>query len=105
MKIVLIITAKSRPAYFRETLISWALADGVNDLDDVVVALGRSPKEMEQRALIKEVVPGARVWLDSDRAAASPGMHRAIAEATSRIFRALKPEFVILAEEDCIVSS
>ncbi len=105
MKIALLITACKRPYYLKPTLTSWALADDANDLDGVVIALGRSPKEMEQRELIKELVPGARTWLDSDRAAASNGMHRAIAESASRIFRALKPDFLIFGEEDVVVSS
>lgn len=106
MKMALMITARSRPHYFKETLTSWALADDVNTLlSDVVIALGRSPLEIEQRALIKEIVPGARIWLDSDRAAASNGMHRAIAECASRVFTALRPDFLIFGEEDVVVSS
>ena len=106
MKIALMITAKSRPQYFRQTLTSWALTDGANTiLSDVVIALGRSSREMEQRKLVKEIVPGARLWLDSDRAAASNGMHRAIAEGATRVFAALKPDFLIFGEEDVVVSS
>ncbi len=105
MKMALLITACKRPYYLKETLTSWALADDVNSLDSVVVALGRSDKEMEQRELIRQICPGARTWLDSDRAAMSRGMHRAISEAASRIFRALRPNFLIFAEEDEVVSS
>lgn len=106
MKLSLLMMAKSRPYYLQSTLTSWALADGANEiLSDVVVALGRSPREMDQRNVVKQIVPGARIWLDSDRANASNGVGRAMGEAADRIFIALKPDFLIITEEDIVVSS
>jgi hypothetical protein len=105
LKTALMITAKNRPQYFRQTLTSWALAEDVNILDDLVIALGRSSVELQQRTLVKEIAPGARIWLDSDRAAMSNGMHRAIGETASRVFAALKSDFLIFGEEDVVVSS
>lgn len=105
MRIGLMLTACKRPYYLRPVLQSWSQADGANDLCGMAVALGRSAKEAEQITLIRQVAPGAHIWLDSPQAAASNGMHRAIAEAATRAFREFTADFMILSEEDLQVSS
>ena len=105
MRIGLMLTACKRPYYLEPVLHSWAGAEGANELCGMAVALGQSPQEPEQLALIRSMAPGAHVWPDSPQAAASNGMHRAIAEATSRAFREFNADFMILSEEDLQVSS
>ena len=104
-RIALMITALKRPYYLEPVLRSWAQADGANELCGMAVALGRSPQESQQLALIRSLAPGAHVYPDSPQAAASNGMHRAIAEAASRAFGEFNADFMILSEEDLQVSS
>lgn len=105
MRVGLMLTACKRPYYAEPVLRSWAAADGANDLCGMAVALGRSPKEAGMLSLIRGLAPGAHIYLDSPQAAASNGMHRAIAEATTRAFREFDADFMILSEEDLQVSS
>jgi FkbM family methyltransferase len=99
------LTACKRPAYLEQSLTSWAQADGAEGLSSLAIALGQSPRESEQIALVRSVAPGAHIWLDSPAAASSNGMHRAIAEAATRAFTELQADFLILSEEDVVVSS
>ena len=97
-------TACRRPYYLERSLASWAQADGISSLAGFAVALGRSDREEKEREVIGAAGLDARVWPDSDEAAAATGMHRAIAEAARRAFTELPVAFVILTEEDVVVS-
>ena len=101
-------TACSRPGYLRASMASWASARHISEISEFLVALGRSEMEDEQRHVIAEMcgrgVPAMMVLPDSDAAAASRGMHRAIAEAATWTFEAVKPQFLVFTEEDVVVS-
>jgi hypothetical protein len=107
--VVLVMTAWRRPDYLERTLASWATARGVGRLGGLVVALGPSPAEDQQREAVKLAPLGLddkiTVREDSAAAAASPGMHRALGEALTWVRDELRPRAVICAEEDIIVSS
>lgn len=105
----LLLSAWRRPAYFRQTLASWAAAPGLAELGHVTIALGRSPREDEQVQVIEEFARQAAVpvnirW-DSAAAVVSPSVHRALGEAIDSEF-STNPwlEFLICGEEDVIVS-
>jgi hypothetical protein len=102
------VTACSRPQYFRRTLDSWAAARNISEVDSFTVALGRSAAKGEQAGLVDEFSQkiGFNAWIleDSPVAAASHGMHRAIAEAVSFVFAGTTAEFVVAGEEDVVVS-
>ena len=105
----LLISAWTRPLYLKRVLASWAQVPEVKDLRTVTVALGRSNRASEQMAVIaaaqEELGREITVRADSDLAARSPGMHRALGEAASAAF-ADDPdlEFLVCSEEDVVVS-
>ena len=107
--VVLVMTAWRRPDYLERTLASWATARGVGRLGGLVVALGPSDVEEQQREAVKLAPLGLAekitVLPDSAAAVASPGMHRALGEALTHVRDELRPRAVICAEEDIIVSS
>ena len=107
--VVLVMTAWRRPDYLEKTLASWATARGVGRLGGLVVALGPSDVEDQQREAIGLAPLGLDdkiiIRADSPAAAAAPGMHRALGEALAWVRGELKPRAVICAEEDIIVSS
>lgn len=98
--VTLIVPAWKRPLYLRRALDSWTAARGFCELRSVAVALAPSPvgEEMEKAAF------GAWIWPDSERAQAAPGPHTAVAEAVNRAFGDPGCEFVIVSEDDQIVS-
>jgi hypothetical protein len=107
-----IVTARSRPGYLRETLASWQAARGLDRLHSFTFALGYDPDAwMAQCRVIDEFRHasglGGRVRLkvDSDAARRSNGMHRAIAEAANHVLADPAVEFVIFGEEDIAVSA
>jgi hypothetical protein len=109
-EVVLLCSARTRPAYLERTLASWARVRGVGRLGGLVLALGPSDREAEQREIIRH---GAHamgldgrliIKADSEAAVAAPGMHRPLGEALTFVRDALKPAAVICAEEDIIVS-
>jgi hypothetical protein len=107
--VVLVCTAWRRPEYLEKTLASWATARGVGRLGGLVVALGPSAVEEQQREIIRLAPVGLDhltvVLDDSEAARNSPGMHRALGEALTWVRDELKPKAIICAEEDIIVSS
>lgn len=104
---VLVITAWKRPEYLRTTLAFWQAA-GPQQLQEVVIALGRSHRHDDMLDVIAdaEVSFGKRIHVmgDSEEAWRSPGMHRALGEAIDAAFRQLDARWVLLGEEDVIVS-
>lgn len=106
--VVLLTSAWRRPAYFEQTLQSWARVRGIGQIGQWVVALGPSDVETQQRELIARYgdLMGADVTIlpDSAAAQASPGMHRALGEALTWIQAELAPAAVIFSEEDGEVS-
>jgi hypothetical protein len=105
---VLVITAWRRPEYLRQTLLSWAEADGSGQLGSVCVALGRSHLHDDMTAVITEMEDyfhrTIAVFRDSPEAVQSPGMHRALGEAIDTVFRTYRPSWVLCGEEDVVVS-
>lgn len=104
------ITAWRRPYYLEPALLSWAKADGIGDIARVVIALGPTDKYSQQVALIERLRPrfacDVDIVMQSPEAVKSNGVHRAIAEAITRIFaRDEDTGFVIASEEDVVVSS
>lgn len=104
---VLVITAWKRPEYLRTTLAFWQAA-GPHQLREVAVALGRSHRHDDMMDVITEAERsfGKRIHVipDSSRAERSPGMHRALGEAIDTAFGQLDAKWVLLGEEDVIVS-
>jgi hypothetical protein len=105
----LLITGWRRPRYLKRTLASWAQVPGIQDLRTVTIALGRSERADDQRAVIAQAAGAMgreiQVRPDSDRAAASPGMHRALGEAIAAVFKDDPGlEFLVCGEEDIIVA-
>lgn len=104
----LMVTAFKRPDYLERVLDSW-IAAGAAGLRRIVVALGQSPAEDQQRQVIaaaaQKMGRDVDVIMDSPACAEMWGPHRAIAEAASQIF-AGDPGcgFLILSEEDIAVS-
>lgn len=105
----LVVTAWRRPDYLQRTFLSWAVADRVNELRMVAVALGPSHRFDDQMDVIREAEGrlGRKIVVipDSPEAQASPGMHRALGEAIDRVFGNFAPEWVLCGEEDVVVSS
>lgn len=102
--IAVVVTAKSRPKYLEQTLRSWELVRGAEGVHTFLLALGRSPHQNVQIILAADSTLRVRVRLDSQRADASPGMHRAIGEAIDSVLEAPGVNFVVLGEEDVVVS-
>jgi hypothetical protein len=107
-----IVTALKRPDYLRQTLTSWQQARGISDVRSFTLALGRDPDSLMSQAIVfGEFIDAAglkgraRVKMDSDAAARSRGMHRAIGEAGNHVFADPAVEFAVFSEEDVIVSS
>jgi hypothetical protein len=108
-----IVMAWRRPYYLRETLASWAAADGIEEIRSFVIGLGEHPRKDENLQVIAEAeqAMGLPIWIveDSERAKTSPAMHRPMGEACNTVW-ADKAEgvpdagWVILSEEDNIVS-
>ena len=120
--VVLVCSAWRRPEYLTRTLASWATARGVGKLGAFLVALGHSDKAAEQIEVAKHGAAAMGlddrllICPDSDAAAASPGMHRALGEALQTARNLILPNghpgsagtparAVICAEEDITVSS
>ncbi len=102
--IAVVVTAKSRPKYLDQVLRSWELARGAKDVSTFTVALGRSDMTNGMIRLIGGSSVRARIRLDSQEADASPGMHRAIGEAVDSVLQDPRVNFVVLGEEDVLVS-
>lgn len=103
--IAVVVTAKSRPKYLERVLRSWENVRGAEKVHTFLLALGRSEHQSVQIALAHDSTLRVRVRLDSSRAHASPGMHRAIGEAIDSVLEAPGVEFVVLGEEDVVMSS
>ena len=111
--VAIVCTAHRRPHYLRETLASWQAARGIGDIHSFTLALGDpgGDKFMPQLAVWdsfrKATGLGSRgrVKVDSAAAQAARGMHRAIAEAADHVLKDPSVEFLILGEEDLVVSS
>jgi hypothetical protein len=108
-----IVMAWRRPYYLKQTLASWAAADGIKDIRSFIVGLGEHPRKGENLAVIAEAeqAMGRPIWIleDSDRAKASPAMHRPMAEACnaawgSHVEGVPDAGWVILSEEDNTVA-
>jgi len=102
--VAVVVTAKSRPDYLERTLRSWEQVRGVESVHTFLLALGRGPMQSTQMGLASDSSLRIRIRLDSSRADASPGMHRAIGEAIDSVLDAPGVNFVILSEEDVVVS-
>jgi hypothetical protein len=114
--VVLVCSAWRRPAYLTRTLDSWKRVRGVGLLGGLVVALGPSDAEEQQRDIIGLASRAmgldgrVKVLPDSAAAQASPGMHRALGEALAHVQAVMAGDSsrpakaVICAEEDITVS-
>jgi hypothetical protein len=111
--VAVIVMAWRRPYYLKETLASWAAADGIQEIRSFIVGLGDHPRKDENLQVIAEAeqAMGRPIWIlpDSDRAKASPAMHRPMGEACNAAWRDRAPGapdtgWVILSEEDNTVS-
>jgi hypothetical protein len=104
----LLITARRRPDYLRETLLSWSECPEISRLSRIVIALGQSHRWDDQLDVIARA--GERmgreieVLRDSQAAYESPGMHRALGEGIDKVFERGAPGFLICGEEDVVVS-
>lgn len=102
------VTACSRPDYLRRTLESWGAARNISEISDFVIALGRSDRSGEQIDVAAQLSNytgfGIRILEDSEAAAASHGMHRAVAEGITEVFDEPSVQFVVAGEEDVVVS-
>ena len=103
------LTAWRRPHYLRPVLESWAAADGIGDVECLMIALGRTDRYEQQLDLIEEMRPKFGCPLvvaeQSERAHAAPGPPTAIAEAITALFADPAIDFVVAGEEDVAVSS
>jgi hypothetical protein len=103
------ITAWRRPYYLEPVLMSWSRATGIGNLTRFIVALGNTDRVGAQAALIERMRPQfpcpVEVRMQSPRAVASNGPHRAIAEAASAAFADGDTDFLVFGEEDVAVSS
>ena len=111
--IAIVNTAYRRPHYLRETLASWQAARGISDIHSFTLALGDPGGDhfMAQLAVWESFRTASglgcergKVKVDSAAARASRGMHRAIAEAADHVLKDPAVEFLILGEEDLVVS-
>lgn len=103
--VAVIVTAKSRPDYLERVLRSWENVRGSEQVHTFLLALGRGPMQSVQMGQVNDSSLRIRIRLDSHRADASPGMHRAIGEAIDSALGAPGVQFVVLGEEDVVVSS
>src|SRR5580692_11020772 len=103
-----IVMAWRRPYYLRETLMSWAAADGIKDIRRFAIGLGPHPREGENRQVIAEAQEAMgrhiEIWPDSPQAQASPAMHRPMGEACNYAWTDPEVGWVILGEDDSPVS-
>lgn len=99
----LIIPAWRRPDYLKAVLASWHEVRGAHELRKVIIALGRGHEAAMQEVISASPLP-APVLKDSDRAHAVHGPHSAIGEAIVHAFADEGCGFVIVSDEDCIVS-
>lgn len=102
--IAVVVTAKSRPKYLDQVLRSWELVRGAGNVRTFTVALGRSDMVKVQIDLIENSTLRTHIRLDSKEAERSPGMHRAIGEAIDAVLQDPQVNFVVLGEEDVVVS-
>ena len=109
-----IVMAWRRPYYLRETLASWAAADGIKEIRSFVIGLGDHPRKGENLQVIAEAeqAMGRPIWILEDspqsRGRAS-AMHRPMGEACDMVWAdhaegAPDAGWVILSEEDNTVS-
>jgi hypothetical protein len=102
-------TSWRRPYYFERVLASWSRAEGQEQLARFVISLGRTDRYDRQVRLIDRMRPRFGVPLEildqSDRAMSVNGPHTAIAEAASHVFASDDADFLVLGEEDVMVSS
>lgn len=103
--VAVVVTAKSRPDYLERVLRSWEEVRGAEKVHTFLLALGRGPMQSVQMGQASDSSLRIRIRLDSSKANVSPGMHRAIGEAIDSVLEAPGVEFVILGEEDVVVSS
>lgn len=107
--VTVMVTAWRRPYYLGPVLESWAAAEGIADVDRILIALGVTDRYDQQMALIDRMRPkfpcDVVVVTQSPAAVAAPSAHRAIAEAGIFCFQGLDAEFVVFGEEDIVVSS
>jgi hypothetical protein len=99
-------TACRRPYYLERALGSWSEARGTSGLSLFAVKLGQSEREIQQRDLIRRShlrkARGVEVFPDNTP---GRGLHAAIAEGANRVFRTYSVSFLVLTEEDVIVSA
>lgn len=105
----LVITAWKRPDYLKRTLESWAMTPELIELRGIIVALGWSHRYDD---MVDTITTSARMLMrqpvvlrDSPEAAQSPGMHRALGEAIDTAFLDREVDWVLLGEEDVVVST
>ena len=102
---VLVLAAWRRPQYLARVLESWALVPEVASLRRIVAALGPSPREAEQRAVLARFPLDIEVRPDSPECLPVPGSHRALGEAVTAVFAGDDGcRFVIMSDEDVLVS-
>lgn len=103
--VAVVMTAKNRPGYLARSLESWTKARHAYCMSAFVLALGRSPVENEMAGLaVREHRLPVTVRMDSEQAAASPGVHRALGEAIDFALSEPGVNFVVCTEEDVEVS-
>lgn len=107
--IAVIVMAWRRPYYLRETLASWAAADGIRDVRRFIIGLGHHERKGENLEVIREAEQlmgrPVEVLEDSAEATFSPAMHRPMGEAANHAWSDPDVGWVILSEEDNCVSN
>jgi hypothetical protein len=103
-----IVMAWRRPYYLRETLESWAAVPEIKTVRRFIIGLGPHEREPENRQVIREAEElmqrPIEILVDSERAQASPAMHRPMGEAANFAWADPKVGWTILCEEDDPVS-
>lgn len=95
-------TAYMRHVYLQQSLLSWSKVRGV-ELVDFTVFIEDSPLQSVLAKTVRETLPHAKVELNSVRYGVLENPYRAFTCAFSR--PGYPDDFVILAEEDVVVST
>jgi hypothetical protein len=105
---VVIVFAWRRPYYLEAVLNSWSDVQEIKELGRFIIGLGEHPRKPENYKVIAqaELKFGREIEVlpDSPRAQASPAMHRPMGEAANHAWSDPKTGWVILSEEDNLVS-